>query len=141
VKTLSNFDSPVIIKEGVQRWCRIDDVRQCNPVGVPVPAQAKDYCETFHKIDKGNMVEAKYDLGGNSKSHGWAPKLSYRFFNMGLNNLYCVYVIIHGLHNPGRRLMTMPEATKEATHTHSFKEVLQLQCEQEILLTHQLFVI
>ena len=65
VKTLSNFHSPVTIKDGVQRPCRIDDVRQRDPVGVPVPEQGKDYCETFHKVDKGNGAEAKYDLGGN----------------------------------------------------------------------------
>ena len=67
VKTLSNFHSPVIIKEGVQRRCRIDGVRQRDPVGVPIQEQGKDYYETFHKIDKGNGAEAKYDLGGNRK--------------------------------------------------------------------------
>ena len=34
-------------------------------VGVTVLEKAKDYCETFYKIDKGNGAEAKYDLGGN----------------------------------------------------------------------------
>ena len=65
VKTLSNFHFPVIIQDGVQRWRRIDGTRQCNPVGVTVPEQAKYYCEIFHKIDKGNGAEAKYNLGGN----------------------------------------------------------------------------
>ena len=65
VKMLNSYHSPVIIQDSVQRQCRIDGVRQCNPVGVNVPEQAKDYCETFHKIDKGNGTEAKYDLGGN----------------------------------------------------------------------------
>ena len=34
-------------------------------MGVPVPLQQKAYLETFHKIDKGNGAEAKYDMGGN----------------------------------------------------------------------------
>ena len=66
VKTLSNFHSPVIIEDGVHRRCKIDGVRQRDSVGVPVPAQGKAYCETFHMIDKGNGAEAKYDLGGNT---------------------------------------------------------------------------
>ena len=66
VKTLSNFHSPVIIIDGVQQWCKIDCVRQRDPVGVPVPDQGETYCETFYKIDKGNDAKAKYDLGGNS---------------------------------------------------------------------------
>ena len=66
VKTLSNFHSPVIINDGVHRRCKIAGVRQRDAVGVPIPAQGKDYCETFHWIDKGNGVEAKYDLGGNT---------------------------------------------------------------------------
>ena len=65
VKNLSNFHSPVIIQDGVQCQCRIAGVRQRNPVGVTVPEQAKDYCETFHRIDKGNGAEEKYDLEGN----------------------------------------------------------------------------
>ena len=52
-----------------------------------------------------------------SKSHGWAPKLSYRFFNMGLNNSYIFYKIIHQKYTPQKRMMTMPEAMQEATHT------------------------
>ena len=66
VKTLRNFHSPVIIKDGFQRRCKIDGVEQRDPVGVPVPEQGKAYCETFYKIDKGNYTKAKYDLGRNS---------------------------------------------------------------------------
>jgi len=117
MKTLSNFQSPVIIQDGVQRRCKIDGVRQRDPVGVPVPEQRKAYCQTFHKIDKGNGAEAKYDLGGNFKSHGWAPKLSYRFFNMGLNKSYCFYKFCHRKYNRGQRMMTMPEAMKEKTYS------------------------
>ena len=66
VKTFSNFHSPVVIEDCVHRRCKIDGVRQCDSVGVPVPARVKAYCETFHKIDNGNGAEGKYDLGGNT---------------------------------------------------------------------------
>jgi hypothetical protein len=42
-------------------------------------------------IDKGNCVEAKFDLGGESRLHGWSPKLASRLFNMHLNNVYRIY--------------------------------------------------
>ena len=32
------------------------------------PAQTRDYCKTFHLIDKGNGAEANYDLGGEESS-------------------------------------------------------------------------
>ena len=41
VKSLSNFHSPIIIEDGVQRRIKIDNVRQHNLVGVPVPLQQK----------------------------------------------------------------------------------------------------
>ena len=41
-------------------------MRQCNPVSVPDPEQGKANYKTFHKIDKGNGAEVKYDLGGNT---------------------------------------------------------------------------
>ena len=37
VKMLSNFHSPVMINNSVQWLCKIDGVRQRNPVDVPVP--------------------------------------------------------------------------------------------------------
>ena len=58
VKSLSNFRSPVvIIPNEVQQQIKIDKVRQCKLVGVPVLLQLKDYSETFHLIEKGNGVE------------------------------------------------------------------------------------
>ena len=65
VKSLSNYHSPIIIPNDLQRLIRIDNVRQRNSVGVPVPLQQKEYSETFHKINKGIGAEAKYDMGGN----------------------------------------------------------------------------
>jgi hypothetical protein len=40
--------------------------------------QQIDYCKTYHKIDKGNGAEAKYDLSTESHLHGvglqsWLP--------------------------------------------------------------------
>ena len=35
---------------------------------------------------------------------------------MNLNNAYLVYKILHKEYNADRRMMTMPEAMKEATH-------------------------
>ena len=51
-----------------------------------------------------------------SKSHGWTPKLTFRFFNMNLNNAYLVYKILHKEHNTDMMVRIMPEAMKEATH-------------------------
>ena len=66
VKSLSNFHSPVIIPIGVQQQIKIDKVRQCKPVGIPVALQQIDYSKTFNLIDKGNSAEIKYDDGGNT---------------------------------------------------------------------------
>ena len=73
------------------------------------------------QIDKSNQVEARYVLGKQgSKKHGWAPKLSFRFFNMTLNNAYKIYTVLHEREhqqeeNKSDRLkqMTMDEAIKE----------------------------
>ena len=51
-----------------------------------------------------------------SKSNRWTPKLSYQFFDMNLNNAYCIYKILHREHNQGQSMMTMPKATKDTTH-------------------------
>ena len=37
IKSLSNFHSPIIIEDGIQRRIKIDNIRQRDPVGVPVP--------------------------------------------------------------------------------------------------------
>ena len=61
---LSNFYSPKVVEGGLQQ-------KKCNAGGrerksttVDCPEQMKDYSETFHQIDEGNGVEAKYNLGG-----------------------------------------------------------------------------
>ena len=58
---------------------------------VACPEQMVAYCKTFNLIDKGNA-------NGGSKTHGWTPKLSFRLFNMTLNNAYRMYIITQSIH-------------------------------------------
>jgi hypothetical protein len=46
--------------------------------------QQIDYCTTYHKIDKGNGFEAKYNFSTESHLHAWPPKLAARYFNMNI---------------------------------------------------------
>ena len=58
------------------------------------------YCGTFHLIDKGNEAESQCTMAnGGNKSHGWTPKLSFRLFNMTLNNAYKIYCTLHKRHH------------------------------------------
>jgi hypothetical protein len=80
VKSLSNFHGPEIFKAmmGVMQKQRDSNGKQeRHRTEVPCLAQPKDYCETFHLIDKGNGAEAYYGLGGKSRLHNWLPKLSF----------------------------------------------------------------
>ena len=75
-RMLSNFHGPVILEagRGVLQKNRDDNgKRERMKAEVRCPAQTKDYCETFHLIDKGNGAEANYDLGGKSRLHNWLP--------------------------------------------------------------------
>lgn len=83
VKTLSKFHSLEILSggEGVARRRGVDGTREQERTEVSCPAQQKDYSETFHLIYKGNGKESRYDMGGQTKGHNWAPKLSMRFWN------------------------------------------------------------
>ena len=94
----------------------MNDIQERELVAVSCPQQNVNYSETFHLIDKGNGAETKYELGGQSRSHGWTPKLSCRLFNMNFNNSYRIYLSLMEKHNPGRRPVTMAEGIKEATH-------------------------
>jgi hypothetical protein len=81
VKTLPNYHGATILDvENGLMWRGKDEnkKREMKQKPVPCPAQTKDYCETFHLIDKGNGAEAKYDMAGKSRSHNWAPKLVFR---------------------------------------------------------------
>ena len=66
VRTLSNFNSPKLIKDGLMRKRRFDGKRERKQSPVDCPEQNRDYSKTFHLIDKGNGAEAKYDLGMKS---------------------------------------------------------------------------
>jgi len=121
VKTLSNFHSSTVIDAGIKRRGMDEDgKRMKDPAPVNCPEQMVAYCETFHLIDKGNGVESRYTMAnGGSKSHGWTPKLSFRLFNMTLNNAYKIYRTLHKRHHQsdphvGRRLkpLTMDQAVE-----------------------------
>ena len=92
VRTLSNFHTPKVVDSGIKRRRRVNSILEREPVAVPCPHQNVDYSETFRLIDKGNGAEAKYELRGQSRSHGWTPKLSCRLFNMNVNNFYRIYL-------------------------------------------------
>ena len=97
VKTLSNFHSPVISEGLKRRQMNEEGTRNKNPSAVDAPAQQVDYCETFHQIDKSNGKDAKFVLGRHgSKTHGWTPKISFRFFNMTMTNAFIIYEVIFG---------------------------------------------
>ena len=71
-----------------------------DPAPVNCPEQTVASCETFHLIDKGNGVESRYTpANGGSKTYGWTPKLSFRLFNMTLNNAYKIYHTLHKRHH------------------------------------------
>ncbi len=93
-----------------------DGKRERHKTEVPCPSQTKDYCETFHLIDKGNGAEANYDLGGKSHLHNWSPKLIFWLYNMALNNAYKIYTAIMELHIAGRHLLDVGDAVWELMH-------------------------
>ena len=78
VKTLSNFHSPTIVKGGMKKRVRdpVTKKRAREQSDVDQNTQQINYCRTYHKIDKGNGAEAKYDLSTESHLHGWGPKLA-----------------------------------------------------------------
>ena len=62
-----------------------------NPAPVACSEQMMAYCKTFNLIDKGNA-------NGGSKTHKQTTKLSFRLFNMTLNNVYRIYTCLHKRH-------------------------------------------
>ncbi|KAL7540063.1 hypothetical protein ACHAXR_010796 [Thalassiosira sp. AJA248-18] len=114
VRTLSNCHQPEIVENGIKRRRRIDGKREREQIPVRVPLQQKYYSETFHLIDKGNAAEAWYwfDIGFESHSHGWTPKLAFRFFNMNLNNAYRIYEELITKHTPERRFLDRSESVE-----------------------------
>jgi hypothetical protein len=57
VKKLSNFHSPVVLRGGMRRKKRDRQTKRRDREfsDVDCPIQQKDYCETYHLIDKGKM--------------------------------------------------------------------------------------
>eukprot|EP00956_Cyclotella_meneghiniana_P007123 scaffold9663_cov35-Cyclotella_meneghiniana.AAC.2 len=113
VKTLSNFHSAEVwtAGTGVSRRRRVDGVREQDKTQVPCPEQQKDYSETFHLIDNGNGKESKYDMGGQSKGHNWALKLTMRYFNFCFGNAHTMYAALVKEHTPDRRVQKMAECS------------------------------
>lgn len=56
-------------------------------------------------------------MGGHSKTHNWAPKLTMGYFNMNLNNTMQVYKVLMAKHNPGKHVLTMSQCVSELAHT------------------------
>jgi hypothetical protein len=119
VKTLSNYHRPERIKDALRRKRKINGKRERERTLVPCPLQQIRYSETFHLIDKGNGAEAKYDLGGESKTHGWSPKLHWRYINMGCNNSHIMYNAILDNHAPLQARLNRREGMKELAHAWS----------------------
>ena len=82
VKTLSNYHEPIIVADGLMRKKMGDnDVQEKHQSPVNTPKQNNDYSNTFHQIDKGNMIESRYVLAKQgSKKHGWSPKPFFLLF-------------------------------------------------------------
>ncbi len=118
VKTLSNFHKPEILQvgDGVLRRKKVDGVREANKTDVSCPVQQRDYSKTFHLIDKGNGKESNYDMGGQTKGHNWAPKLTMRYWNFGLGNAHTMYAALVKKFTPDRRALDMPGCVKILTH-------------------------
>ena len=93
------------MKAPLKRKRKINSIQgERKPATVQCTQQNVDYYpETFHLIEKGDDAEAKYHLTEQSRTHGWTPKLSLRLFNMKLNDLYRIYLVLMEKHNPGRR--------------------------------------
>jgi hypothetical protein len=107
---LSNFHGPTILKArmGVlQKKRDSSGKRERTKEEVPCPAQMRDYCNTFHLINKGNGVEVNYNLGGKSRLHNWLPNLIFRLYNMAINNAYKMYKALVKQHAPERRFWTL----------------------------------
>ncbi len=71
------------------------------------------HSHTFHLIDKGNGVEANYDLGGESHLHNWLPKLIFWLYNMAINNAYKMHKALVKQHTPEQRFLDMGDAVRE----------------------------
>jgi hypothetical protein len=72
VKALSNYHGSTILEAENGFMRRANDKsgkRGMRQKAVPCLAQTKDYCQMFHLLDKGNGMEAKYNMAGQSRLH------------------------------------------------------------------------
>ena len=83
---------------------------------VSCPTQQKDYSQTFHLIDKGNGKESKYDMGGQTKGHNWAPKFVMRYWNFNLGNAHTMYEALVSTYTPDCCKMDMDECVCFLAH-------------------------
>jgi hypothetical protein len=117
VKKLSNFHSPTIVEGGMKRRVRdpVTKRRAREQADVDCNGQQIDYCNTYHKINKGNEAEAKYDLSTESHLHGWPPKLAACYFS--LNNAYKMYCWIYCWIHPTSRPMLLKDCIHNLSHS------------------------
>jgi hypothetical protein len=119
VRTLSNFHSPTIVEGGMKRRVRdpITKRRSREQIDFDCNEQQIDYCKTYHKIDKGDGAEAKYDMLTESHLHGWPPKLAARYLNMNINNSYKMYCLIYRWIHPTSRPMKLKDCIHNLSHS------------------------
>ena len=108
VQTLSNFHTPKIIDEGLKRKRKINGVCKIDSAVVPCLHQNINYSETFHLIDKGNDMEAKNHLVGQSKARSYL-----QLFNMNFNNIYRIHMALMEKSNQGSCPLSMAEGIKK----------------------------
>lgn len=56
-------------------------------------------------------------MGGQTKGHNWAPKLSMRFWNFHLGNSHTMYDALCKEHTPFRKRMDMNECVCILSHS------------------------
>jgi hypothetical protein len=84
---------------------------------IPCPVQTKEYCTTFHLINKGNSAEALYNMGKKSHTHNWTPKSVFRFYNTAMNNTYKIYkALVMGEEDANCICLNMGDAIKELAY-------------------------
>jgi hypothetical protein len=119
VRMLSNFHGPEILGVGMgvlQKKWDSNGKQERTKTEVPCPVQTRNYCNTFHLIDKGNGAEANYNMGEKSCLHNWLPKLIFWLYNMSINNAYNMYKALVKQHTPEQKILDMGNAVRELTH-------------------------
>ena len=58
-----------------------------------------------------------YELVGQTKKHGWSPKLAIRLFNTNLNNVYYIYTALCAIYHPSFKLKPLLAVIQDAAHS------------------------